>query len=422
MMLALPNIGNGPIAVGLSAASEDRADPAYRVYAAKKTARDAVYTSMVKLVPAAATPADIRAWADWCAMICSRGWYLPCDRDIKDASAKWVGPEYDSNVVRVQSQNSKLVKYAHPGDSDSANAATFAMTARAEMKAITEALKGHAVAADPGRCALVPITAKICWWIANHHTGQGALLTYMKKALQLFFGLKGGVEPSAVQIALARAAGHYIDTASCLAGLGVTGIPVLVTKDKWPVLSSDAKLRMSSGPAGTGAIAAAHAILRRAASSPYRLALEAGHNYADLIACNVHTMSARHHVGSQFLTGMTQLPLMNGADDMVLCLAAFIHAVAKKSTLASAPSIPGINEVTAHITYTTIMQAQSSLAMRPSAAVIGHQIGALLGGGTQADPLAAVRTSLAMPDQAIMTVQAAQAAIDKSADDEKKKP
>lgn len=209
---------------------------------------------------------------------------------------------------------------------------------------------------------LVIVASKVNWYQTNHHTGQGRVAGYFKKALDSI-GLSEADEKEVNALWIMC---HWANTKSLLKEFGVSGgittdhfdvvLPDWVGNEDeegniWGEPTRDVTLRLESFPSGTATIALVSRACQMIKGSVYarvvpRSALPA---YCDLAAVcsNILSDKARFHVGSHYLTGLAQL--VAPQPDIVLqgVAKAFLSNVVRDSSISRSPSVAKLEPNTA---------------------------------------------------------------------------
>lgn len=116
----------------------------------------------------------------------------------------------------------------------------------------------------------VIVATKISYWLTNHHTGQGRLEGYVKKAIDLL--LPDSRQQELKQ--LAYMADQWASTKIILNAAGIKHIKhveLLITGKCKLVFSDDAKLRLNSLPAGTHRLNCAYTAAKKLSNSLIQL-------------------------------------------------------------------------------------------------------------------------------------------------------
>ena len=238
--------------------------------------------------------------------------------------------------------------------------------------------------------ATIIISAKISWFLTNHHVGQNpeAILSYAGKVVALDDVLARTTQ-STLRLAL-WAIGKYCVTIPVLESCGLGGllqvnpggadrdIGLGLTHVDAPygtvnfTVSADVTLRMSSRPAGTAAQMTHLAIAEHAAVSHYAVLIPEVGQYDDWVAAKdaIKANAARYHMGSFFLTGLDRITLPAVQEDSAMNLAGYIHAVAPSGHLAKAPVISRIDEIKGTTVYTMICSVKAELTTMSTDAVL----------------------------------------------------
>jgi hypothetical protein len=383
---------NGPEEVGLAAASTDRGDPVLALtvaHAPVKYDPDAKVTS----VPPATVEEVHR-----CIL------YGPvCPVNEPEAKLLWIAAQVYCIVHRAYG----IYKEAGTNVATEPDEKTHANDPN-KLVGISNTTHSHLV-----RALTLVAVGKVCWWMANHHTGQGELLRYMQKAIKLTFQLKTNAEVTREHVTFAHAIGHWFSTGAVLGSLGIEGISDChaVADTFGFTCTRDMRLRLNSGPAGTGATSSYAAIVKKAMKSAFSVFLPPSTGYAEALAfVDRHQhVDVKYHVGRGFLEHSNRA-CDTGHDldeDVKISLSAFVHAIMPGSTLAGSKSILAKEEVSGTDLYSKLVNAKMALSVNTNDQEAAMLVQAMSGAYASADPFAAVRRSFGLDDRDVTAALAA---------------
>lgn len=216
----------------------------------------------------------------------------------------------------------------------------FQSTTMSPTQDVINAVQALCSVEDIGKAVTVAIATKANFWLMNHHTGQGNVVGYVKKVLEVFYGAE-------VLMALVEAAhslGHFCSTLKILSLANIAGlreVRVLIQATGSSVkLSADTTLRFSSMPAGTHRLAVAFEAARRLVRSSYAPFCPDVQDFRSIpeVRDSVMTRPASYHIGASYLTGLPRADYQDTDNNAYLGrLGTYIQVLYKKSTLARSP-------------------------------------------------------------------------------------
>lgn len=213
---------------------------------------------------------------------------------------------------------------------------------------VTEVLRvalEAAITSDVVLCAsTVIIATKANFWATNHHTGQGGATGYIKKVLDL--KMPNVAENERTEYA--HTVGHWASTRYILSLALIGGIRTTQPAFEGPkctlVLTTDAKQRFSSMPAGTHRLAVSIEAAKRLLRTNLARACPEVADFVALPAMRdaVVANPALYHVGGAFLCGVQQANGKQAFNDtdvesMMGRLGTFVISMLGKSSLAKSP-------------------------------------------------------------------------------------
>jgi len=378
--IVIPETVNGPLDVGLSAAASDRAD---------RTAILHIYPTigdtMSRIPEVAGLPASaLRTYRICTALILIKRWYLH-------------GNDIDANV---------LVHDVRPAAAPGPNSFT-----------ITSAWLADVTQSEINTCTLLCMCGKVTFWQVNHHTGQGEVVGFSLKVMQLALTITG--QPSREIVRFVWMLGHWVSTMSTWKSFGVTDIvdPTdgVFDRANWPTPTRDITMRMAAGPAGTGKVTICQKIVDVGAKSVFSMVLNPDGAYQALATLPTVHLSARNHEGALHFTGLPKLELLAIEEGTLASLAAFVHAVLPRSSLSKSKVLPSRDSVAGDDTYVRLISMVASLKTVATDARTVARMRIMLGVGATGDPFAGVHAALGItariiPDEATVTAALALAA------------
>lgn len=213
------------------------------------------------------------------------------------------------------------------------------------------------------------MATKITYVMLNHHVGQqrDRVDGYAGKVLKSwgwdeFPGIKDAV----------WMIGHWLDTKIALNELGYPDISGAAAPRLNLTLEPDARLRITGGVAGAGKFLVYRALLERAKMSAYALLfnVEVDLGAVDKMYAAIRANPLKYHVGSQFLTGERQLESDIFTEHDKLALSAYIRVAAPESTLAHSPNVVAEADVAGLEEFTNMRQLKILLTKTESLAVV----------------------------------------------------
>jgi len=200
---------------------------------------------------------------------------------------------------------------------------------------------------------------KVNWWQQNHHVGQGGFQGYAHKVVHALFG-DAAVKDDTVYQNVWKL-GHWADTVGILGKLGVEGLGNGFAS--FPAAADDVKLRVKSYPAGTAKVGICVAIVRRAVNGIFSGALPVPPGLAELadMSANIMNNPVAFHVGASFLRRGTGRQSADIDEDLIAWCSAYVHALAKSSTISKAKGLLSVDEIKDHVVYKAITNIQVSL-------------------------------------------------------------
>lgn len=192
------------------------------------------------------------------------------------------------------------------------------------------------------RALTIIVATRANWWLTNHHTGQGECQGYTRKVLVSFFG-QGFTK---AHVDMAHTIGHWASTIHVLGLADITGLRAVggpLHPNPIPIsLSTDAKMRFTSMPAGTHRLVIAYEAAKRLVKSPIAAYCPEVEAFATIPATR-STVLARlsaHHIGASYLTGAPRADYADTSNEIFLGrLGTYIQALFPRSTLAASPHI-----------------------------------------------------------------------------------
>jgi hypothetical protein len=400
---------NGPEEVGLAAAATDKGDPTYALVVPDIPAKygDKLIAD-AKRDNAPVVTADLNPRLFDVPTVANVAQYISSGPEcpLKEEKAKilWVAAQ----IHCLTNQG-----YGYYEDSKANIVPVSSLEAKTHVTNAAKAeLAGKVTPAQMSKVATLAVASKVCWWIANHHVGQGGILKYMEKAIMLVFELKTAQEVTADHKTFAHAIGHWYSTGGILRALGIEGIHVAHSMHDGFKLKAtrDMQLRLSSGPAGTGATTSYSAIVKRAARSAYSALMPASVGYvrAALFTENGNHNQVKFHVGRGFLECSN-----NACDtsheieeDAQLALSAYIHAIMPNSTLAGSKTIMKANDITSEDIFLQMTHAKLAMSVATDDEEAAGLIRSLSSTARGGDPMGDVRHSLNLNARAVDDVLA----------------
>jgi len=376
----IPETLNGPIEVGLAAASGDGADTATTLHIYPKASHT------LRMLPPfpRLSPVWILIYRCCAALVVRNQWWAYCD--YVDANVKQEEIDVHADI---------LLTGTGPADGDLA----------AMYTAMTPAVIANAT--------LLMAATKVNWWTINHHVGQGECVGFTAKAIRVIGGLGPDVAIPADLRSMAHAVGHWVSTKHALRGWAIQGFDDsagtsvraqrVATAAAFPRATKDIMMRLKSGPAGTAQFYTSRAITKFAASSVFSVAMPADSAYAAMLDAGGECLDARFHEGALYLTGNPKEPTMQVEEHTLRALSAFIHAVQPTSKLAKAKVILTASEVAGEDVYTRIVGLVASVRTTRAPKELIATVKLMLGTNVAGDPFAAARASMQLGERKVPT-------------------
>jgi hypothetical protein len=200
------------------------------------------------------------------------------------------------------------------------------------------------------------VATKVNLFSTNHHTGQGSLTGYAKKAFDIISKPNDMDETEAVTVY--HMIGHWADSAKVFSGLGFKD-----TKGESKVSSKDAGKkgevkerekgigfnrqpdlipRLRSFPAGTGRLAVAYACIKKFMGHPLFSVVYRKSECEGLVALAHEVLAEplRYHIGASHFSSKPAPPIeLAEYEDFINDLFTLAKNLASKSTLAKSPQI-----------------------------------------------------------------------------------
>lgn len=190
--------------------------------------------------------------------------------------------------------------------------------------------------------------AKVNWWKCNHHTGGNKATGFVARWLKLIDVTANNITEDITK--LCWRAGHWFSTKSWLVALGVPGITDAAGSALSKRLAVDDAIakRIRSGPAGTAAFEAVIAGLSAVAAHPivgYAAAPQLPEWGAWKAARNaLEANPARHHIGSQYLTGAPRIVLPVLPDPVISFVATAIRFYNRDASILNAAVFKNVTD------------------------------------------------------------------------------
>jgi len=273
--------------------------------------------------------------------------------------ARDLGSEHPGVLASLVGAAIQIVANAWFDNECYTNAAVLGNDSKENRAAFAEYLKKMSPS-DQERGVLILAATKVNWWQTNHHVGQARFQGYIKKVVTAQFGVAAAAHDG-VYNAVWRL-GHWASTRGVLASLGIRGCGPKMRS--FPAPTEDISIRIRAYPAGTAKVGVAIAIFKRIYHGMFGKVLPPSPNIGELMESSVNILSrpVEFHVGASHLTGGNGREIVDVSEDIMRYCAAYVHALAAKSTLAGAAVLPSADSVKDHEVTTVINSIQLTLA------------------------------------------------------------
>lgn len=202
------------------------------------------------------------------------------------------------------------------------------------------------------------LATKVNWWRENHHVGERAFSSFMKKVLTHLFdeSAEKYINDRGIKQAV-WVAGHWMDTRTVITDM------LSILKDHRPS-SFDLKIphyilsAVKSFPAGTGRYALYNSILQSILNSPYEVAAPRDVEIQKFFG-TYHAIQAnpiRYHVGAADADFPKPINPGKPNQRVQMVCSAYIHATAPTSHLASSPAIIPFDQIQGNMIYLRMRQ------------------------------------------------------------------
>lgn len=201
-----------------------------------------------------------------------------------------------------------------------------------------------AAAPEDTRVVTLLLATKVTFVMLNHHVGTNAAQVegYAGKVLRAWEmqGLAGMREALWM-------AGHWMNTRQALHELGYPGLQLVRAQTLGIEVQDDMRLRITGGVAGTAktlVYLAAYEMLIRTAYI-YVVIMITDIDELRAAAAAIHAEPMEYHMGSQYLTGHPRKVAPALPDEDMSALASWLHAVIPNHTVSKSPTIMSSDEV-----------------------------------------------------------------------------